>query len=56
MRDVAVEGEGAGEVCALLDSEGSEGGVGERVVCCGEVVVALCMLWIVSALEEGIWS
>ena len=34
-------------VGALLFAEGCEGGVGEGVVCCVEVVVALCVLFFV---------
>jgi hypothetical protein len=44
--DFGVVGEGLGEGRALVASEGGEVGVGEGVVCCGEVVVALCVLMV----------
>jgi hypothetical protein len=42
--DSAVEGEGGGERGALLFAEWGEVWIGERVVCCVEVVVTLCVL------------
>jgi hypothetical protein len=45
MCDSAVEGKGGGERGALLFAEGSEVWIGERVVYCVEVVVALCVLY-----------
>lgn len=43
MCDSAVEGKGGGERGALLFAERGEVWIGERVVCCVEVVVALCV-------------
>lgn len=45
MCDSVVEGKGGGERGALLFAEWGEVWIGERVVCCIEVVVALCVLY-----------
>lgn len=45
MCDSVVEGKGGGERGALLFAEWGEVWIGERVVCCVEVVVALCVLY-----------
>ncbi len=44
MGDFGVVGEGLGEGGTLVASEGGEVGVGEDVVCRGEIVIALCVL------------
>lgn len=44
MCNAVVEGKGGSQCRTLLFAEGCQVGIGQRVVCCVEVVIALCVL------------